>query len=62
MPIRTRQVSFLRNREPLKALNDTKLILNDQGGSIWYRSEHSEDPYHTNKKTGRALHSILTGL
>ena len=39
-----RVVSF--DKGPLKRnlLNDTKLILNNQGG-------HSEDPYSTNKKT-----------
>ena len=40
---------------PLKALNDTKLIINDEGvthaqlGPIWYHLEPSDIPYSPNQ-------------
>ena len=49
----TNQESGLGNREPLKALNDTKLILNEHEwhhlGSIWCHSEPSDVPYFPNQ-------------
>ena len=48
--------SCLQNRGPLKVLNETELILNDQQvtqthlESIQYHSERLESPYSTNKE------------
>jgi hypothetical protein len=46
------QETDLGNREHLKVLNDTKLVLNDplnHLGSIWYHSEPSDVPYSPNQ-------------